>query len=128
MSADWWLMVDEHQDASFNLTYNLGAMLREAGWPTRTRRESFWDPAAFSTDTPDPDAVTNWDILKEGRRAADFGEMVGRVVANLEADPERFRALNPPNGWGNYDICLTELRNFLAAIEEHPNAEVEAWL
>lgn len=133
MSASWWLTMPDAKDGSFtlaefNLSYNLGAMLREAGWPTRGRRDTWWDPASFSTDTPDPDAVTNWDVLDEDRRAGDLGEMVAAVVANLEADPERFKALNPPNGWGDYDGCLKTMRDFLDTIERWPDAKVGASL
>lgn len=127
MSADWWLMADEQQsydDAHFNVTYNLGPMLVAAGWPTRERYKTLDLQAAPDRGNG---SVCNWDVLK-GTRAADLGEMVGTVVRNLESDPDRFRELNPPNGWGNYKVCLTEMRNFLAAIEQHPNARVEAWL
>jgi hypothetical protein len=32
------------------------------------------------------------------------------IVEGLESDPERFRGMNPPNGWGEYDGLLRVLR------------------
>ena len=32
------------------------------------------------------------------------------VVCELEANPDTYRAMNPENGWGNYDSLLEVLR------------------
>ncbi len=47
-------------------------------------------------------------------------------LAKLEADPEKYKALNPTNGWGSYDGLLKFVRKYLAACEESPDAEVSA--
>lgn len=39
--------------------------------------------------------------------------MLKDAVAQMTSDPARFRALNPPNGWGDYDGCLKCLTTLL---------------
>lgn len=43
-----------------------------------------------------------------------------QIITALEADPDRFTAMNPKNGWGDYEglvKILTEMRN---AVPEWP--------
>lgn len=46
------------------------------------------------------------------------------AVAKMESDPAAYRALNPSNGWGDYDSALKFARTFLAACEAHPKATI----
>lgn len=50
----------------------------------------------------------------DGRPAAQVAEGLAGALLTLEEDPERFRAMNPPNGWGDYEGC----KRFLAGILE----------
>jgi hypothetical protein len=50
-----------------------------------------------------------WDRL-DGMTGAQGAEYLGQIIKGLEADPPRFRAMNPPNGWGSYDSLLEVLR------------------
>ena len=47
-------------------------------------------------------------------------------IARLEADPENFEVFNPPNGWGSYRNFVPWLKQYLAACEEYPEADIEA--
>ena len=60
------------------------------------------------------------------------GMLAGDVIPVLEAatlamhsDPAKFRALNPPNGWGSYEGALESLCWLLEMCKEHPKAKVE---
>lgn len=103
MSADAWVNCAHcgHTVAELNVTYNLSPMLAEAGFGR-------W---------------RDW----EGRDARDFIAAVIAVKDVLLADPERFKALNPPNGWGSYDELVDSLRSFLAAIGKNPDLTLEIW-
>lgn len=46
-------------------------------------------------------------------------------IALMKAEPERFKALNPENGWGSYDTFLPWLERYLDACRENPDALVE---
>lgn len=55
------------------------------------------------------------------------GQLIEPLTAGLRllrADPDRFKALNPPNGWGDYDGFVPWIEAYLAACREHPKAEV----
>lgn len=45
-------------------------------------------------------------------------------IAKMEAAPDVYRALNPPNGWGDFDRQLDALKRLLAACEAAPAAKV----
>lgn len=118
MSADW--SVAAHKDGcqrgddcncpyagDLNVTYNLTPMFREAGlFPS-----------------------THQDL--QGAPCAEVAGVADAAIRRMEADPERFKALNPPNGWGDYDGALRFLRNLrdLCASWSHiPNARLEGRL
>lgn len=86
-----------------NITHNLGEMAAEAHLYT-----ALWRPDEHCINK----AKQLIDILKEG-------------LAELQSDPERFKALNPSNGWGTYDGLVAFVRGYLAACETYPDADVE---
>lgn len=86
-----------------NITHNLGRMAMEAGI-----YQHLW--------RPDEIGVTKAAQLIEPLRAG---------LAALRAEPERFSALNPVNGWGSYDGLCKFVSDYLAACEENPDADVE---
>lgn len=87
---------------SVNLTYNLTAMLREAGFP-------------------------GWKAIV-GAPCSESGGMFARVAATLAADPDRFRAFNPENGWGCYEDALGAMEHLATLCANHPDAHFGGWL
>ena len=63
---------------------------------------------------------------------AGMGDFPGNVaaayveagIARMEAAPDEYRALNPDNGWGNFDSQLKMLRQFAEAGRKYPLAKV----
>jgi hypothetical protein len=56
------------------------------------------------------------------------GQLVPLLRAGLErlrADPQRFKQLNPSNGWGSYDGFVLWVQKYLQACEDNPEADVE---
>jgi hypothetical protein len=51
-----------------------------------------------------------WWKRLDGSGGKDGAAYLSQIVSGLEASPERFRAMNPENGWGDYDRLLTVLR------------------
>lgn len=45
-------------------------------------------------------------------------------LAALKKDPEKFKAFNPPNGWGNYEGFVRFVEDYLAACLRTPHATV----
>jgi hypothetical protein len=88
---------------SANITHNLGQMAEEA-----MLYNCIW--------RPDEHGITHAHqlipLLKVG-------------LAFLQAEPERFKAFNPSNGWGNYHGLRQFVADYLVACEEYPSAEVD---
>jgi hypothetical protein len=86
-----------------NITHNLGKMANEAGIYMH-----LWRPDALG-------------ITKAGELIAPLR----KGIEMMEADPERFIALNPENGWGSYARFVPWLKRYLEACEDYPDADVE---
>jgi len=85
-----------------NYTHNCNTMAAEAGI-----YKHVWRPDELGITT-----------------AGELIEPLRDGIAAMEADPQRFIALNPDNGWGSYDTFLPWLREYLAACVAHPKAKV----
>lgn len=105
MGLDFYLEATRRVDvSSHNITHNLARMAAEAGVYTCLWR-------------PDENGFTHAHQIIAPLRAG---------IAQMEADPERFRALDAPNGWGTYEHFLPWLKEVLEACEENPDAEIRA--
>lgn len=62
----------------------------------------------------------SWFEVLDGMSGKDGATFLCDVVARLEADPERFRAMNPPNGFGSYETLIPVLSDMKVASYENP--------
>ena len=53
------------------------------------------------------------------RPVGEVVEPLSEAVAAMKADPDKYRAMNPPNGWGSYETCLAFLESILTACRVH---------
>jgi hypothetical protein len=86
-----------------NITHNLGKMAAEAGI-----YEVLWRPEELC-------------LVKAH-------QLVGPLTEGLErltSDPEKYRAFNPANGWGDYDGLVAFVTEYLAACIANPDADVK---
>lgn len=89
---------------SANITHNLGRMADAAGI-----YDCCW--------RPDEHGMT---------KASQLIEPLQTGIAALRADPAKFKAFNPDNGWGSYEGLLEFAEEYLAACIEYPDADVRA--
>lgn len=88
-----------------NITHNLARMADDAGI-----YKQLWHPEEVG--------------------ATKAAQLIGPLrtgLALLLSDEERFEKFNPENGWGDYHGLLVFVSEYLAACEEHPDADVSAW-
>lgn len=55
-----------------------------------------------------------WWHRLNGMSGPEGAAFLHRIIVGLNSDPVRFRAMNPANGWGDYDQLvdiLTQMRN-----------------
>ncbi len=114
-----------------NLTHNLSQMANEAGlYEALWRPDELVNPAEASV-LIDAERVHNWTAVAEIRkqfkvrpRARDLIPLLRVGLERLRADPARFQALNPENGWGTYAGFVPWVERYLAQCEAHPGAYV----
>jgi hypothetical protein len=61
----------------------------------------------------------------KGKRASECAAVLREGIAALEREPDVYRAMNPPNGFGSYEELLPALRRLLALLDNHQNAIVQ---
>lgn len=88
---------------SRNITHNLNVMAGEAGI-----YEACWRPEEIGVTL----AKQLIPLLKAG-------------LERLLADPGKFKAFNPKNGWGDYEGLVDFIRDYLAHCKQYPEATVE---
>lgn len=113
MSYDGWLVIDTGGDEPAtvaelgNCTSNVAPMwrraLHEAGEDIRLR------------DT-------------EGRTAGEVLPLLRRAVTHMEGHPGVYKAMNPANGWGDYEGALNYLRGVAELCQRHPKTTLRWWV
>ena len=93
-----------HHVFAANVTHNLTEMADAAGI-----FKAIWHPEEIGIE-----------------KAADLIPILESGLAALKGNPEKFRKLNPSNGWGTYDDFVPWIERYLAACVENPDAEVQA--
>jgi len=61
-----------------------------------------------------------WD----GQKAGIVALLLRQTLAAFYAEPAKFQALNPPNGWGSYSVAIECADKVLTACERAPFATV----
>lgn len=104
MSLDFYLTeVRPTTVASFNITHNLNRMAEAAGI-----YKCLW--------RPDENGIS---------KAHQVIEPLAAGLAELLANPSKYKAYDAENGWGTYENFVDFVKDVLSACIENPNADVE---
>jgi hypothetical protein len=85
-----------------NVTHNLTKMASEAGI-----YEAVWRPEELNVEFAE-DLIP---YVEDGLKA-------------LKSDTNYYKQFNPKNGWGNYEILLEFLEEYLKALKKYPKARI----
>lgn len=67
-------------------------------------------------------AEFDWDLIN-GKTGEYALPLVQELIVKMKANPKEYRALNPSNGWGDYDSFLKEFLEPIAeSCRDHPDA------
>jgi len=109
VSADYWLEMDTGGPervaitGTWNVTYNLGEMLRAAGFP-------------------------DWHALI-GAPCSEAAGPLAAVAERMRADRDRLVAeYTPENGWGTFEWALEFVEGLAADCAANPKAVIGGWL
>lgn len=47
-----------------------------------------------------------------------------QAIAKLESDPDKYKAMNPDNGWGDYEGAIQFLRDILNVCKLKPRSKI----
>ena len=86
-----------------NITHNLGDMARAAGI-----YHELWRPDELGF-------TESWQLIK----ALESG------LKELRRDPGKYKVFNPGNGFGDYQLLVLFVEDYLAACKEYPEAIIE---
>lgn len=130
MSWDVHLTDDRgHCEGDWGYTHNCNGMANEAArraglgqqlhdgsveWWRRIGRDDVADELAA-----DPSYGSWWSVL-DGMDGPDGAKWLGSILAELRADPMHFRAMNPDNGWGDFDSLVAIIDEMRRAVPEWP--------
>lgn len=104
MSLDFYLKeVQPVTVASFNITHNLNEMAEAADI-----YKCLW--------RPDENCI---------EKAHQMIEPLSAGLADLLANPAKYKQFNPENGWGSYEGLVSFVKGVLNACIENPNADIE---
>lgn len=119
MSWDASLTDDRgHLEGDWNFTHNCNGMIEAVlGDVAENTAEPFWSALSGGKSGM---GRRSWWALLNGSSGPEGAALLDRIIRGLEADPGRFRAMNPANGWGDYDSLLRVLREMRAAVPEWP--------
>ena len=56
----------------------------------------------------------------DGLRCSDVIDALRGAVDRMKAEPDAYRTMNPPNGWGDYESALEYLTNLCGLAMAHP--------
>lgn len=115
MSWDAWLTDDRgHSEGDWNYTHNCNGMANAVLYADYDTTQTTWNEVFHA----DPNRPSWWRVLN-GMSGLDGAMFLTNIIKGLEAEPERFRAMNPDNGWGNYDDFLRLLTQMRDAVPEN---------
>ena len=104
MSLDVWL---ESQDSGevyeANITHNLNSMADAAGI-----YEYLWRPEEVGVE-----------------KASQLINPLEVGLKRLRSNPDKYKKLNPSNGWGSYDDFVPWVASYLEACKRNPDATVK---
>lgn len=104
MSWDIWLTCDccGYALVDLNYTHNVNGMLRDAAEAGGLLID-VWSRDGWE-GLPGPVGALRLDV----------------IIKELEANPAKYEAMNPPNGWGSYETVLPVLREMRDGVPESP--------
>lgn len=97
------VVTEKHSVFEANITHNLASMAAAAGI-----YKHLWRPEELG-------------ITKAGELTAGLEEGLQRLLA----EPDKYKAFNPSNGWGTYENLVFFVCNYINACRKNPDADVE---
>ena len=124
--AKWYKDNNTIEIKSFNITHNLNKMAEEAGiynalWRPYKLLPSY--PLKFNNAYDD-------EMAFEDNATVTTSLIIDPLelgLTLLKSNPKRFKAFNPDNGWGTYEILCKVTSEYLEKCKQNPNSIISVW-
>jgi hypothetical protein len=117
MSWDVTLTDDRgHTEGDWNYTHNTNHMIAAA---LKDREDIEVPPCGGSLG---PWIGPAWWYELNGKSGPDGAAYLARIIEGLEADPAKYRAMNPDNGWGDYESLVRVLAEMRDRVPDWPTS------
>ena len=60
----------------------------------------------------------------QGHKAKDSIPLLQQAVKDMRDHPDKYKAMNPSNGWGDYHGALAYLEKLLESCKDHPRCTI----
>jgi len=91
---------------------------------TETDNEFVWE-RNHTSNTARMWRTAGCDIAEfDGKPASELGPAAARAIAAIVTEPEKYRPMEPANGWGSVPSTVHFLTAIWEACAEHPEATV----
>ena len=118
MSLDFYLESPEKKKEFCPTCCNEYETSEEVYWRNITHNLNSMAGACFLYEPLWRPIENNWLI------ASDITSLLFSGLTLLKSDPERFKLLNPENGWGKYETLIDFTETTLEACKKFPNAKI----
>ncbi len=62
-------------------------------------------------------------LMVDGKTSAEVRPLLAAILGQFDADPDRYRKLNPDNGWGDFD----SFRDVLREMHDAAKVDTDRW-
>jgi hypothetical protein len=121
--ASFYVRADGHLVPynDWNYTHNTNRMINTALGQERMAATTipWWEKIR----TTSPENPGSWWELLDGASGEEGASLLGVIVDGLNTDPDRFRAMDPDNGWGDFDQLREILEQMRDVSKDFPSGE-----
>lgn len=103
-----------HEEGDWNYTHNTNRMIAQALEDCEVEQVPECGGSLGKAIGP------AWWYRLDGATGPDGAKYLDAIVSSLESRPEKYRAMNPDNGWGSYDSLLGVLREMRDRVPDGP--------
>jgi len=111
---------DEQVDVNLNITHNLGEMAGHVTVEDTDLYNVLWRPYRLYNIEDNTDESYSFMA-----KASELESILFLGLKELKSNPEKYKAFNPDNGWGDYEGLVKFCEKYLVAINRYPNARIE---
>lgn len=108
----WWGYLKDdrgHVEGEWNYTHNCNHMIHKAV-----------ESIGLVIPLDENNEPQSWWRYLRGKSGPEGASFLYQIIQEMRSHPETYHALNPPNGWGDYDSFVKLLTEMCDRVPEWP--------